>query len=112
MDNETTLNDTFVHSTLNVTGSNVDNLDLNETMIGDLNKEDGGGAFEWTAIAVAQAVVLFFLAGVAEIVGGWMVWMYVRGGGGKSDDVSVVVASSSNNSTATATDSTNIGKPW
>ena len=112
MDNGTALNDTMAQASLNATGGNVDNLDLNnETMIGDimLNKQDDSDAFEWTAITVAQAVVLFFLAGVAEIVGGWMVWMYVRGGG-KSDG-SVVDAST--NTTGTTTDIDNNGrKPW
>ena len=63
MDNGTALNDTMAQASLNATGGNVDNLDLNnETMIGDimLNKQDDSDAFEWTAITVAQAVVLFF----------------------------------------------------
>ena len=39
--------------------------------------------FEWTAITVLQSIGIFCLAGVAEIVGGWMVWVAVRGQGGK-----------------------------
>jgi hypothetical protein len=30
--------------------------------------------FHWTPSAIAQSIVLFFLAGTAEIVGGWMIW--------------------------------------
>ena len=30
--------------------------------------------FQWTPTTIAQSIVLFFLAGVAEIVGGWMIW--------------------------------------
>ena len=33
--------------------------------------------FKWTWVTIIQSIVLFFLAGVAEIIGGWMVW-YVR----------------------------------
>lgn len=102
MQNETTLNG------LNDTvGSN---LDLNET-IGDLNKHDDSSGFQWTSWTIAQAVVLFFLAGVAEIGGGWMVWMYVRGGGEKSDS-SEVVNTTTNSTTTTSHNDSNVGKPW
>mmetsp|Transcript_23634 Transcript_23634/g.49724 ORF Transcript_23634/g.49724 Transcript_23634/m.49724 type:complete len:146 (-) Transcript_23634:1591-2028(-) len=40
-----------------------------------------GESFEWTVASIAQSIVLFFLAGVAEILGGWMVWMAIRGNG-------------------------------
>jgi hypothetical protein len=30
--------------------------------------------FQWTTATIIQSIVLFFLAGVAEIVGGWMIW--------------------------------------
>ena len=38
--------------------------------------------FEWTAIAIVQSVLLFFFAGVAEILGGWLVWATIRGSNG------------------------------
>mmetsp|Transcript_23461 Transcript_23461/g.36073 ORF Transcript_23461/g.36073 Transcript_23461/m.36073 type:complete len:135 (-) Transcript_23461:94-498(-) len=33
----------------------------------------------WTALTILQAVFVFCLAGVAEILGGWFVWMAIRG---------------------------------
>ena len=42
-------------------------------------------SFEWTAATVLQSIGIFCLAGVAEIVGGWMVWVAVRGQGGKEN---------------------------
>lgn len=36
-------------------------------------------AFTWTAVTVIQSLFLFVAAGVAEIVGGWFVWMALRG---------------------------------
>ena len=39
----------------------------------------GDSSFQWTPATIAQSVALFFLAGVAEIVGGWMIWMTMRG---------------------------------
>eukprot|EP00980_Cylindrotheca_fusiformis_P002980 scaffold692_cov118-Cylindrotheca_fusiformis.AAC.2 len=36
-------------------------------------------SFEWTTANIALSVVLFLLAGVAEISGGWMVWISIRG---------------------------------
>jgi small multidrug resistance family-3 protein len=35
--------------------------------------------FQWTPLTILQSLSLFGLAGVAEILGGWMVWMAVRG---------------------------------
>lgn len=49
------------------------------------NSEDD--AFEWTTTAIIQSLVLFVLAGVAEIVGGWMVWMALRGATVTTTDV-------------------------
>lgn len=110
MDNQTVLNDTIVqhHGAWNESAaSNV--VDVNETIVGD---KGGDNRFEWTALTVAQAVVLFFLAGVAEIVGGWMVWMYVRGGG--KGETSQDVATNQTNGTVTTTDdgSYDFRKPW
>eukprot|EP01083_Nonionella_stella_P097229 273273_1 len=35
--------------------------------------------FEWTALKIFWAIGVFVTAGVAEIVGGWMVWSSIRG---------------------------------
>lgn len=39
-------------------------------------QEDG---FQWTPVTIIQAIAVFCLAGLAEIVGGWLVWSAVRG---------------------------------
>lgn len=36
-------------------------------------------AFTWTVVTVLQALFLFVAAGIAEIIGGWLVWMALRG---------------------------------
>jgi small multidrug resistance family-3 protein len=46
---------------------------------GDEGGSSSSTKFEWTASAVVLSLALFVLAGVAEIVGGWMVWMTIRG---------------------------------
>jgi small multidrug resistance family-3 protein len=38
------------------------------------------GDFQWTAITIVQATALFCFAGVAEIIGGWLVWGALRNG--------------------------------
>jgi len=35
--------------------------------------------FQWTWQTVLQSIAIFALAGVAEIVGGWLVWSAIRG---------------------------------
>lgn len=35
-------------------------------------------AFQWSALTVIQAIVVFIAAGCAEISGGWLVWVAVR----------------------------------
>ena len=35
-------------------------------------------SFQWTSLAVLQAVAVFIAAGLAEIGGGWLVWKSVR----------------------------------
>ena len=35
---------------------------------------DDEAKFHWTTETIVQSMVLFFLAGCAEIIGGWMVW--------------------------------------
>ncbi len=41
--------------------------------------EEKDDSFRWTAIAIVQSIALFLLAGVAEIVGGWLIWVALRG---------------------------------
>lgn len=36
-------------------------------------------SFDWNAIAVAQSIAIFVLAGFAEIIGGWLIWVVVKG---------------------------------
>lgn len=36
-------------------------------------------SFQWTPATIVQAIAVFCLAGLAEIVGGWMVWSAIRG---------------------------------
>ena len=46
----------------------------------DPPKTDGEDeSFQWSALTILQAISVFCLAGLAEIVGGWMVWVAVRG---------------------------------
>lgn len=59
-----------------------DTMSNNATMTDDgiadsTNKDDD--EFQWTAVTIIQSIGLFGLAGVAEIMGGWMVWMALRG---------------------------------
>lgn len=44
-------------------------------------KDDGDAetSFRWTAATIAQSIAIFLLAGVAEIMGGWLVWASVKG---------------------------------
>jgi small multidrug resistance family-3 protein len=44
----------------------------------DLQLEAEQDSFQWSAVTVLQALVLFVLAGFAEIGGGWLVWKAVR----------------------------------
>lgn len=55
---------------------------MDETMEVDQPKVEDEGqeeSFQWTAVTILQAVSVFCLAALAEIVGGWMVWAAVRG---------------------------------
>ncbi|KAL3789729.1 hypothetical protein HJC23_006722 [Cyclotella cryptica] len=36
-------------------------------------------AFQWNALAILQAIIIFILAGFAEIIGGWLIWVAVKG---------------------------------
>jgi small multidrug resistance family-3 protein len=51
-------------------------MEQDEPKMEDKEEED---SFQWTALTVLQAIAVFCLAGLAEIVGGWMVWAAVRG---------------------------------
>lgn len=35
--------------------------------------------FKWTSLNIVWSIGVFFMAGVAEITGGWMVWASIRG---------------------------------
>jgi len=50
-------------------------------MTTDTTDDDDGSVkkFQWTAATIAQSIFVFLLAGVAEIMGGWLVWAAVRG---------------------------------
>lgn len=41
-------------------------------------------AFEWTFLKIIWSIIIFCAAGVAEILGGWMVWSSIRGQGRKN----------------------------
>lgn len=53
--------------------------DNNTNNKGDEDAPSSSETFEWTAATIIQSISLFGLAGVAEILGGWMVWMAIRG---------------------------------
>jgi len=40
--------------------------------------EEEGNNKEWTTVLAFQSVFLFVLAAVLEILGGWLVWQFVR----------------------------------
>jgi drug/metabolite transporter superfamily protein YnfA len=46
----------------------------------NVRSSDDGDSFDWTALAVLQAVAVFVASGFAEIGGGWLVWKAVRDG--------------------------------
>jgi small multidrug resistance family-3 protein len=35
--------------------------------------------FRWDALSILQSLVIFVLAGFAEIIGGWLIWVAVKG---------------------------------
>ena len=43
------------------------------------NDGSNSDVFVWNTKTIVQSIVLFGLAGVAEVVGGWLVWMAMRG---------------------------------
>ena len=48
-------------------------------MSDDNDTKDIDDSFTWNVLSVSQAVAVFCLAGVAEIMGGWLIWVAVRG---------------------------------
>mmetsp|Transcript_6545 Transcript_6545/g.7601 ORF Transcript_6545/g.7601 Transcript_6545/m.7601 type:complete len:139 (+) Transcript_6545:1-417(+) len=48
-------------------------------MIPDEDQSENQEPFQWTAISIAWAIGVFLIAGVAEILGGWLVWAAIRG---------------------------------
>ncbi|KAL7433378.1 hypothetical protein ACHAXH_009256 [Discostella pseudostelligera] len=40
---------------------------------------DDGSSFQWTADTVLISIAVFILAGVFEIIGGWLVWAAIKG---------------------------------
>ena len=62
-----------------VVDGNIDCGDGSNVLLDDGRQEGGGTGddgvtFHWTTETIVQSMVLFFLAGCAEIIGGWMVW--------------------------------------
>ena len=43
--------------------------------------EEDDSSSGWTTLSVLQTIGVFFLTGAAEILGGWLVWVTVRGQG-------------------------------
>lgn len=41
--------------------------------------KDETDSFQWTAITILQSIAIFILAGIAEIIGGWLVWATIKG---------------------------------
>lgn len=41
------------------------------------NDEDVG--YQWNTISILQSIAIFLFAGIAEIMGGWLVWAAVKG---------------------------------
>ena len=46
---------------------------INDSFVSE-SSDELSDVFKWTWVTIIQSIVLFFLAGVAEIIGGWMVW--------------------------------------
>jgi small multidrug resistance family-3 protein len=45
----------------------------------DLKENDDEGGFNWTAVTILQSIAIFILAGIAEIIGGWLIWVSIKG---------------------------------
>mmetsp|Transcript_19315 Transcript_19315/g.46662 ORF Transcript_19315/g.46662 Transcript_19315/m.46662 type:complete len:161 (-) Transcript_19315:1959-2441(-) len=71
------------------------------------NDNDSDDHFQWTPKTVALSVVLMVAAGVAEIIGGWMIWMTMRG-----TTTSDKSSTGGSTTTTTATTTSTVYKPW
>ena len=40
---------------------------------------ESSSSFEWNAITILQSIAIFVFAGIAEIMGGWLVWAAIKG---------------------------------
>ena len=81
-------------------------------------KEEGD--FQWTPLAIVQSIAIFCLAGIAEIVGGYLVWASIKGLRLQVDETHLADDENSNN-TVTANESVTdsrrngydiVKKPW
>ena len=50
-----------------------------ESVVSSQTKDNGDTSFEWTAATIIQSIAIFAFAGLAEIMGGWLVWAAVKG---------------------------------
>lgn len=55
-------------------------LEVNSTIAATSPAASSSNGFHWTPAKVVLSLVLFVVAGVAEIGGGWLVWQAVREG--------------------------------
>lgn len=75
-------------------------------------------AFDWDTIAVLQSIAIFVLAGFAEIMGGWLIWVSVKGmrveevPTTSSDGVNNATADDEPNSSTPTSQYIILKKPW
>jgi len=50
-----------------------------KTQDGAQNTTTASVTFDWDAITILQSTAIFVLAGFAEIIGGWLIWISVKG---------------------------------
>jgi small multidrug resistance family-3 protein len=82
IDTTTTATNNDITTSLNNTTITITNTTNNiniEATINTTTTDSDSSSFQWTAATAIQAVAIFILAGFAEILGGWMVWMAIRG---------------------------------
>ena len=71
------------------------------------NNEVSDDHFQWTPKTVALSIFLMVAAGVAEIMGGWMVWATMRGA-----TTTTTSDKSSTGGSTTSTTTTTVYRPW
>lgn len=70
----------------NTISSQDDGFNTDEQQLWNMKEQQGESPLleeeeiKWTLLKIMWSISVFFMAGVAEIVGGWMVWSAVRGG--------------------------------